>query len=317
MVQFDKIVIVTKKTWLEELIERFNTKSQAKFYIEHMGGNFQDYEDAHKQYYSSLEKLKKLIPVDYKVQIIEKDFIPNFLFGPKDLIMPIGQDGLVINTAKYLENQLIVAINPDPQRFDGIMLPFEVEDIPKVLEKLPKNEFSKIAISMAVARLNNNQFLYGVNDLFIGHKSHGSARYTITFRGQTEKQSSSGIIVSTGAGSTAWFRAIVTGAIGIVNKFRAERVNLPMPTEHEYRFPWDAEYLYFAVREPFESQTSKANIVFDRIFQGDELIIESNMPENGVIFSDGIEKDFLKFNSGTIATIKVAEKKANLVNKIE
>lgn len=43
------------------------------------------------------------------------------------------------------------------------------------------------------------------------------------------------------------------------------------------------------------------------------LIMESRMAENGVIFSDGVEKDFLEFNSGTQATIGIAEKKGMLV----
>ena len=37
------------------------------------------------------------------------------------------------------------------------------------------------------------------------------------------------------------------------------------------------------------------------------------MPERGVIFSDGIEDDFLEFNSGTQAEIKIAEKTGQLV----
>ncbi len=313
MVKIDKIVVVTKKTWLEELIERFNTKSQAKFYIEHMGGSFEDYEAAHKQYYVSLDKLKKSMPLDIKYQMIEKSFLPNFLFGPNNLVVCIGQDGLVINTAKYLENQLIIAVNPDPERFDGVMIPFSVEQFPKILKKVVDGDHSVIRVTMAVAKLNNNQQLYGVNDLFIGHKSHGSARYSITFKGRTEPHSSSGIIVSTGAGSSAWFKSIITGAIGLVNQFRRNDVWLEQATEDEYRFPWDASYLSFAVREPFISKISEATMIYDTIYSDDELIIESNMPENGVIFSDGIQKDFLEFNSGTIAKIGVADKKANLV----
>lgn len=315
MVKIDKIIIVTKKTWLEELIEKFNTKSQAKFYIEHMGGSFEDYEDAHKKYYDSLEKVKKLIPLEFKYQIIEKSFLPNFLFGPNNLIVTIGQDGLVINTAKYLDKQLIVAVNPDPSRFDGVMIPFTVEELPAILKKVVGDTHKVIHITMAQAKLNNGQILYGVNDLFIGHKSHGSARYTLEYNDNSEKQSSSGIIISTGAGSTAWLKSIIMGAIGIVNKFRKYSTYIDLPTEDEYRFPWDASYLNYSVREPFVSKISSANLVFGQIYSGEKLIIESNMPENGVIFSDGIQQDFLDFNSGTIAEIGVADKKGNLVVK--
>lgn len=315
MVRIDKIVIVTKKTWLEELIEKFNTKSQAKFYIEHMGGSFEDYEDAHKKYYDSLEQIKKLIPLDYKYQIIEKSFLPNFLFGPNDVIVTVGQDGLVINTAKYLEEQLIIAVNPDPSRFDGVMIPFRVTELPSVLKKVAEDEHKVIHVTMAVAELNNGQKLYGVNDLFIGHKSHGSARYLLKHKEEEEQQSSSGIIISTGAGSSAWFKSIITGAIGIVNRFRKYSVRIDPPTEDEYRFPWDARYLYYSVREPFVSKISTANLVFGQIFPSEIFTVESNMPENGVIFSDGIQEDFVEFNSGTIAEINVAGKKGNLVIK--
>jgi len=37
------------------------------------------------------------------------------------------------------------------------------------------------------------------------------------------------------------------------------------------------------------------------------------MPENGVIFSDGMESDFLNFNSGMDATVTLADKKGRLV----
>ena len=39
----NKIVIVTQKSRLQELLCKYNTKAQAKFYIEHMGADFSDY----------------------------------------------------------------------------------------------------------------------------------------------------------------------------------------------------------------------------------------------------------------------------------
>jgi hypothetical protein len=38
------------------------------------------------------------------------------------------------------------------------------------------------------------------------------------------------------------------------------------------------------------------------------------MAENGIIFSDGIEGDFLEFNAGTRATIGIAKRQGLLVN---
>jgi hypothetical protein len=49
----------------------------------------------------------------------------NFVFGPEDTIVALGQDGLVANTLKYLDGQSLVGVNPDPKRYDGQLLPFE------------------------------------------------------------------------------------------------------------------------------------------------------------------------------------------------
>ncbi|MCK4844263.1 MAG: sugar kinase [Candidatus Heimdallarchaeota archaeon] len=314
MTLVDNIVIVRKKTWLEELIVKYNTKDQAKFYIESMGGSFEEYENAHKVYYKSLERLKRFIPTKTSYQVIERDFLPNFLFGPNDLVVVIGPDGLVINSAKYLDKQRILAVNPDPNRIDGLLIPFGIDEFPKQLKTIINDDEIIKQVTLAKAELSTRMKTYAVNDLFIGHKSHMSAKYTITYQGETERQSSSGIVISTGIGSTGWLKGIVYGAARIVDSYHSS-YKIDTPEEEHYRFPWDANYLFFAVREPWESQITKTNIVFGKIFEGEYLEIESNMSENGVIFSDGIEKDYVEFLSGTIAKIEVAEKKVHLIVK--
>jgi hypothetical protein len=79
------------------------------------------------------------------------------------------------------------------------------------------------------------------------------------------------------------------------------------------RVAWDAPYLNFAVREPFPSMATQATLVCGRTGPNAPLSIRSLMPENGVIFSDGIEQDFLNFNSGVMATIAVADKQGHLI----
>ena len=78
-------------------------------------------------------------------------------------------------------------------------------------------------------------------------------------------------------------------------------------------FAWDAPYLCFTVREPFPSKTTSVQIVFGRVTARDPLVIVSQMPEHGVIFSDGLEQDFLEFRSGTRATISLADKQGCIV----
>lgn len=311
MAALDKIVLVTKKTALEELIERYNTRAQARFYIEHLGASFDEYEAAHQTYQRALETVKTALPRGIRVQVIERSFLPTFLFGASDLVVTLGPDGLVVNTAKYLSTQPILALNPDLQRVDGILVPFAHHDAKTLLVQALQGVLASKRISMAKASLNNGQTLYAVNDLFIGARTHISARYALGFGETRERQSSSGIIVSTGAGSTGWYRSIVTGAAGVMEYF-VDAPEIDAAREH-YRFDWEADYLFYAVREPFISKTSSAQLLFGRIEQMETLDIVSEMPQHGVIFSDGIEADFLEFNSGAHARIGLAEKKVHLL----
>lgn len=310
---YDKIVVVTKKTALEELIEQFNTIDQARFYIEHAGGSFDWYESAHAAYQKAIELLRRAMPPKYRSHWIDRSFLPTFTFGPNNIVVTLGQDGLVVNTAKYLTTQPLLALNPDPERIDGVLIPFAVGEahdaiMQALTARLPLGE-----VTTAQATLNDGRSILAVNDLFIGQKTHLSARYILSHGGRTEEQSSSGIIVSTGAGSTGWYRSILAGAAGVMGSF----VDDPAieAAKDQYRFDLEADYLVFNVREPFASRTSGASMVHGIIHSTSPLTITSRMTRNGVIFSDGVEEDFLTFNSGSIAAIGLADRKLLLFGR--
>jgi NAD kinase len=309
----EKLVIVTRRTALEQLVERFNTRDQARFYIEHMGGRFDEYQSSHDAYQRALAFLHDAVPRGLRTQWIDRSFLPTFTFGRSDVVVVLGQDGLVVNTAKYLSGHLVVALNPDPARIDGVLLPFDFRSGAGAIALALSSEARKVwrDVTMAQAVLNDGQSLLAVNDLFIGQRTHTSARYRIHYKQLEEEQSSSGIIVSTGAGSTGWNRSIVVGASGIVRAL-ARTANLE-DVRDQYRFDWEARYLIFNVREPFPSKTSGVEVIHGKIEPKRPLEIVSLMPQNGVIFSDGIEEDRLEFNSGTTAEIGIAERTLRLV----
>jgi hypothetical protein len=254
-----------------------------------------------------------------RVQLLERQHVPNFIFGDEDTVVVLGQDGLVANTLKYLHEQPLIGVNPDPQRWDGVLLPFTARDLRLLLPEVFRRRRGVREVTLAKAELNDGQSLYGVNDLFIGRKTHVSARYLLQHSGTAEQQSSSGIIVSTGMGSTGWLRSVLAGAAGITRS--AAGMGLAAPeaasglagADAEGRLAWDHPHLYFTVREPFPSRTTAAGLVFGQIGSRQPLRITSQMPEDGVIFSDGVESDFLEFNSGVEAVINLAEKKGRLV----
>ncbi|KHD10624.1 sugar kinase [Candidatus Thiomargarita nelsonii] len=309
MNKMNKIILVVRRTRLDDLIARFNTLAQAQFYVEHLGADFSDYQKEHDNYKKAVTTAEAQLRQLGRVQVLDRDFLPNFIFAEQDTIVVLGQDGLVANTLKYLNGHKIIGVNPDPQRWDGILLPFQVADLTKVIPEVFGQHRPIQEVTMAKASLNNGQILYGVNDLFIGHKSHTSALYQIEIGQQQEQQSSSGIIVSTGLGSTAWFKSLVIGATAITQALTREGKIVAV----ESSYPWDANYLHFTVREPFPSSHSGTELVFGKITAKEPMSLVSQMPENGVIFSDGIENDFLEFNAGTQAMISLAEKRGYLV----
>jgi NAD kinase len=305
----NKIILVVRQTRLDELVARYNTLAQAQFYVEHLGADFSDYLKEDQQYRMSViaaeESLRKL----GRVQILQRSFLPNFLFGKDDLVVVLGQDGLVANTLKYLQTQLVIGLNPDPARWDGVLLPFTVNDLEKIVPEVFAKRRKVSGVTMAKAELSDGQSLYAVNDLFIGAKTHVSARYRIALGDEAENHSSSGIIVSTGLGSTGWLKSVLAGAAGIAGALTKKNLWVA----NNEKVSWDADYLYFSVREPFPSKVTSASMVFGKITSSTPMILTSGMPENGVIFSDGIENDFLAFNAGMKATIKIADKSGRLV----
>nr|WP_260510366.1 sugar kinase [Paenibacillus typhae] len=353
----NKIVLVKRKTRLEELVVRYNTVQQAQFYIERLGADFSDYISEDLTYRKAVETAVIELSALGRVQVLERQHVPNFIFGDEDTVVVLGQDGLVANTLKYLQEQPLIGVNPDPQRWDGVLLPFTVNDLRLLLPEVFRSRRQVREVTLAKAELNDGQSLYGVNDLFIGRRTHVSARYLLRHGGTAEQQSSSGIIVSTGLGSTGWLRSVLAGAAGISRSAAglgltaaagsiaaagfpgaagreqaaganaggvAAAARMSQDTGRQgqadgagagmaSRLAWDDPNLYFTVREPFPSRTTSAGVVFGRVGKDEPLRITSQMPEDGVIFSDGVESDFLEFNSGVEAVISLAEKRGRLV----
>lgn len=298
--KYEQIIVVRAKTRLEQLIERFNTIEQARFYLERVGENFNLIKKEHERFYNALDSLNKLLYQIEKYKVIDKSFLPNYIFTSNDLIIGIGQDGLIANIAKYAKGQPILGFNPNPEVYDGILLPYS-NLTKKGILRFANGDFDEKKVTMAKASFSDGQELLAFNDFFIGQKTHTSSRYTIKFNQKKEHQSSSGIIVSTGIGSTGWMSSISNMVNGIGKN------------STQMTFAPESRYLKFAVREPFISKTTSANICNGSIELNNPLTIDSNMLQNGVVFSDGIEKDNIEFNIGSKVSISVARETANLI----
>lgn len=305
---FEKVVLVVRKTRLAELIERFNTHAQAKFYLTQAGLDFADYQREDDAYRRSLDIVRSAMPEGVKVQQLDRTIVPTYLFAKTDVVVTLGQDGVVANTAKYVGAQPLIGVNPDPERFDGVLLPFSPATFSHALSRVMEARATVRQVTLAEARLSDGQRLLAFNDLFLGAASHVSARYRLDSGAGLgfESQSSSGVIVSTGAGSTGWLSSIFTMA-GQVASLTGGKGGAPIT------MAWEDEQLVWVVREPYVSRHSSARQTAGVLAVGKSLKLESLMPSGGVVFSDGMEADSLAFNSGVTVEVRPASQRAQLV----
>ncbi len=313
------IVVVTRPTRLQGLRERWGTVGFAKFRLaaahaqtepQQQGGadeaDFQVYAQEDDVYRHTLERLERALDFDLPIKLLDRSFVPNFDFSRTAVVVVVGQDGLVANTAKYVGGLPIVGVNPDPARIDGVLLPFTPSAARRAVGGVLERRYRARSVTMAQVQLNDGQRLLAFNDFFLGAASHVSARYLLEVDRRSEPQSSSGLLVSTGAGSTGWLSSVFNMTAGIEALF-GEQLTQRM------QLSWEDRRLAWTVREPFVSKSSRANLVAGLLEPGQALRVESLMPAGGVIFSDGVEADFLPFNSGTTAEIMAAEEQAQLV----
>ncbi len=242
-----------------------------------------------------MAEMRAALPKDWRIAAVRRAELDRFLFGPEDLVVAVGQDGLVANVAKYLSGQPIIGVNPDPARNPGILVPHRPADIGAMLALHTAGKLATESRTMVQAELDDGQRLLALNEVFVGHASHQSARYTIAHAGRQEAQSSSGVIVATGTGATGWALSI-SRATGVAIDLRP-----------------DDKAAVFLAREPWPSIATGVGIASGRIAAGDILLLVSRMNEGGVVFADGMEQDRLPFGWGAALSVQVAEQRLRLV----
>lgn len=296
----DRIVIVTKPSRLEELVREHLTEGAAQFVLESRGQSIESYKEEDAAYKAALSQVRRQIPNDLPVTSVTREDLPNFLFRDKDLIVVCGPDGLFANLAKYVGNQPILTVNPDPMTIAGVLMLFPPDAVGGIIAQVQNGKHRCERLPFVKASIDDNRVVFGINDIFLGRKDHISARYEISFDNKQEHQSSSGIIVSTGIGSTGWMRSVAAMVTGLTREGMTHKLSmLPDPTSNE---------LVFVVREPFPSPNTGTSIVTGRVTPGQPLVVNSAMPEGGYIFSDGIVEKAVEWKAGSKVVVSVGDR---------
>lgn len=289
-----RAVIVTRETEYELLLARHATREAVRFHLRSRGQDLEPVEARHHAQTDAVQKVRATLPRSWRQASVRRSELDRFLFAAGDVIAAVGQDGLIANVAKYVDGQPVVGINPDPATIQGILARISPDDAAEALSAAAMGEASIEQRTMVEARLDTGETLLALNEIFVGHRSHQSAVYELRHGQNSEKQSSSGLIVSSGTGATGWARSIMNAI------HKQVEIQACKP-----------EAIYF-VREAWPSPATATRLLLGRVKPGLPVHVTSRM-EGGVVFADGIEKDFLRLDWGTQVAIRPADRALSLV----
>ena len=290
-----RAVLVHRRSEYDELIARHGTRQQADFFLRTRGRSLDEIRSRHEALGRAVQVATAAVPAAWRRAEIERADLARFVFGPEDVVVVVGQDGLVANVAKYLDGQPVVGIDPEPDRNPGILVPHSPEATAGLLATAVAGTHLQRR-TMVEAHTDDGQSLRALNELYIGHASHQSARYWLHLPdGTPERQSSSGVLAGTGTGATGWLRSAW--------QERHSPLTLPGPTDPT---------LCWFVREPWPSPTTDTFLSEGVLDAGEELTLAVESDQL-VCFGDGIEADALTLSWGQRLTITRAERCLHLV----
>jgi len=240
---------VTRHTRLDDLVARFNTLGQAKFYVEHLGADFQttspntnitiNQSPMPKHARSSRASPRFSIVLSFPISVSAMTIT----------VVVLGQDGLVANTRQISTTQNVIGVNPDPTRWEGVLLPFAVTDlkmiVPDVFAKKTSDQRSHDGKGRTERRTTPLCRQRPVHRAEIALCLHDMSFQSVGIRNSIH---SSGIIVSTGLGSTGWLKSILAG-----HRPLPAFIRNTIATASECSFTWDADFCFYG-REPFPSK---------------------------------------------------------------
>jgi hypothetical protein len=291
-----RAVLVQRPTEYEALLARHGTREQARFFLAGNDRTLDEVEQRHVAVEGARRQVLGAIPLDWRRALVGRDELDRFLFEPDDLIVVLGQDGLVADVSKYLDGQPVIGLNRESERWPGVLVTHPPQAAADLMADAAGGRATIAGRTMAQALLDDGQALVALNEVFAGHASHQSASYTLTALGRRERQSSAGLMVTTGTGATGW-AASIRGE-------RASTTPLPAPAEPA---------LAFFVREAWPSPATGTELTEGLLTNGAALELQCELESGGVVFGDRIEGDALALDWGSRVRIGVAPKQLRLV----
>ncbi len=282
-----RVLLSTKKTALEYYKEKSD-------FLDDMlpSEDLQEVRAGHDTHYASLDHVRKVL-MDHGIEFC-RSYMPYSEYADfrgKDLVICVGGDGTVLNSAQYMTDSTPMLTVRSDKRSVGTLCEIDAKNFEEALDRILADKFTTEQWTRAEGRLKDKHLL-ALNEIYVGIRhSPSMARYELTFGGMTESQMSSGIVISTGTGSTAWYGNI-PGSDG--------------------SFPRTAKELRFIVRE--HSLAGKYKLTKGTLSDGEALFINSKMNVDGCISFDGdYAKRMFDFGKGERVEVRIAETPVSVV----
>ncbi|MFC0646490.1 hypothetical protein [Cellulomonas phragmiteti] len=290
-----RAVVVHRRSELDELVDRHGTRGQVEFFLRTRGRDLAGVQARHDALTETLREVRAAVPADWRRGDVERGDLHRFAFDPGDVCLVVGPDGLVANTAKYLRDQLVVGVDPEPGRNAGVLVRHRAGQVAGVLADVARGAVAVEPQALVRGALDDGTSIDALNDVYLGHAGHQSARYRLTTPDGDERQSSSGVVVTTGTGSTGWATSLARG--------RADAPALPGPAD---------DALAWFVREAWPSPTTGAARTAGLLTAGQELALVAES-DALVLFGDGLEADRLTATWGQTVHLGVSDRRLLLV----
>jgi NAD kinase len=286
-VKVKRVLLSTKKTALEYY------KEKSDFLDELLPPeDLKEVRAGHDAHYEALDHVRKVLAersIDFCRSYMPYSEFEDF--RGKDLIICVGGDGTVLNSAQYITDDTPVLTVKSDSRSVGTLCEIGAGEFDSALDRILADNF-RIERWTRAEGLFKDRRMYALNEIYVGVRhSTSMARYELSYGGSSESQMSGGIVAATGTGSTAWYGNI-PGSDG--------------------SFPRTAKELRFVVRE--YNRSGGYRMVKGIVEPGRKLLVSSKMNVDGCISFDGdFSKRMLDFDRGESIEIGVAETPVSVV----
>lgn len=186
-------------------------------------------------------------------------------YAPYDLIITVGGDGTFLDAARRVRKQLIFGVNSDPARSVGEFCAGDAGHFETLFHRLLAGKAHITELHRLRLKINGSpKDLDFLNDLLIAHENPARmSRYILKIKKRVEFHSSSGLWISTAAGSTG----AIASAGGWV-------------------YPKDSRKIQYRSRELYRHPGKKLLLKGGTLAKSSDIMVESMMDE-GMIYVDG------------------------------